>query len=264
MLSDSSARNILVNIYLHLLALCLFLEKCIGCPRNRANYNKVKLDANMNDSKAIGDFLRPSIDDLIAAKNISASTIHEAAGKIGALPAAIKPLDIDVGVCGPAFTVKGAPGDNLWLHYALAEAKPGDVLVADMGGLYEAGYWGEVMTVSALAQGLAGLVINGCVRDGQAIVDSRFPVFCRGTCMRGTEKNAEFVGALAQSLPMGDALVEAGDLVIGDGDGVVTIPRNKVSIAIKESMARDAREVEVMEILRTGKTTLDIYGWKMK
>ena len=210
------------------------------------------------------DFSRPTDDQLAAAASISASTIHEAAGKIGALPAAIKPLDPAVRVCGPAFTVKGAPGDNLWLHYALAEAKPGDVLVADMGGLYDAGYWGEVMTVSAQAHSLGGLVINACVRDGQAMIDLGFPVFARGTCMRGTEKDPGFKGALAEPLPMGDVLVQAGDLVIGDGDGVVVIPREQVADAIAASNARDAREAEMMEVLRSGKTTVEIYGWERK
>ncbi|NKB50248.1 MAG: 4-hydroxy-4-methyl-2-oxoglutarate aldolase [Alphaproteobacteria bacterium] len=210
------------------------------------------------------DFARPSAAELAAAASISASTIHEAAGKIGALPAPIKPLDPKITVCGPAFTVRGAPGDNLWLHHALDQARPGDVLVVNVGGHYEAGYWGEVMTVSAQARGLAGLVINGCVRDGQAMVDLGFPVFARGTCMRGTEKDHNFKGDLAQPLPMGDVLVNPGDLVIGDGDGVVVIPREQVGDAIAASNARDAREVEMMEVLRTGKTTVEIYGWELK
>ncbi|MCZ6591134.1 MAG: RraA family protein [Alphaproteobacteria bacterium] len=215
----------------------------------------------MSDRNSHSDFARPTADQLAAAASISASTIHEAAGKIGALPAAIKPLDPAMRVCGPAFTVKGAPGDNLWLHYALDQARPGDVLVVDVGGLYDAGYWGEMMTVSAQARGLGGLVINGCVRDGREMIGLRFQVFARGTCMRGTEKDRNFKGALAQPLPLGDVLVQAGDLVIGDGDGVVVIPREQVGDAIAASNARDAREAEMMDVLRTGKTTVEIYGW---
>ncbi|MCZ6455315.1 MAG: RraA family protein [Alphaproteobacteria bacterium] len=215
----------------------------------------------MSDRNSHNDFARPTVDQLAAAASISASTIHEAAGKIGALPAAIKPLDPAMRVCGPAFTVKGAPGDNLWLHYALDQARPGDVLVVDVGGLYDAGYWGEMMTVSAQARGLGGLVINGCVRDGREMIGLGFQVFARGTCMRGTEKDRNFKGALAQPLPLGDVLVQAGDLVIGDGDGVVVIPREQVGDAIAASNARDAREAEMMDVLRTGKTTVEIYGW---
>jgi len=210
----------------------------------------------------MGEFARPSAAQLAAAANLAASTIHEAAGKIGALPAAIKPLDPAIRVCGPAFTVKGPPGDNLWLHFALAEARPGDVLVVDVGGHYEAGYWGEVMTVSAQARKLAGLVINGCVRDGQAMVSLGFPVFARGTCMRGTEKDRNYKGQLAQPLAMGDVLINPGDLVIGDGDGVVVIPRGQIDAAIEGSIAREAREAEMMEVLRTGKTSVEIYGWQ--
>jgi len=216
----------------------------------------------MSANTPVGDFPRPSAEELAAAASISASTIHEAAGKIGSLPAPIKPLDPSMRVCGPAFTVKGAPGDNLWLHYALAEAKPGDVLVVDVGGHYEAGYWGEVMTVSAQARGLGGLVINGCVRDGREMIGLGFQVFARGTCMRGTEKDRNFKGALAQPLALGDVIVNAGDLVIGDGDGVVVIPREQVGDAITASNAREAREAEMMDVLRTGKTSVEIYGWE--
>lgn len=216
----------------------------------------------MSDGNPVSDFPRPTADELAAAASISASTIHEAAGKIGSLPAAIKPLDRTMRICGPAFTVKGAPGDNLWLHFALAEAKPGDVLVVDVGGHYDAGYWGEVMTVSAQARGLGGLVINGCVRDGNEMIGLGFNVFAHGTCMRGTEKDQNFKGALAQPLAMGDVIVQPGDLVIGDGDGVVAIPRELVGEAIMASNTREAREAEMMEVLRSGKTSVDIYGWK--
>lgn len=218
----------------------------------------------MSGSKNYSDFPRPTAAQLAAAASISASTIHEAAGKIGALPSAIKPLNPAVEVRGPAFTVRGAPNDNLWLHYALDQAQPGDVLVADMGGYYEAGYWGEVMTVSAQARGLGGLVINGCVRDGREMIEAGFPVFARGTCMRGTEKDQNFKGALGEALPMGDVLVQSGDLVIGDGDGVVVIPRGQIDEAIEASIARDAREAEMMDVLRTGKTSVEIYGWELK
>ncbi|MCH2549849.1 MAG: RraA family protein [Alphaproteobacteria bacterium] len=210
------------------------------------------------------DFKRPTPEIIDEARSISTSSIHEAAGKIGSLPSAIKPLNSSLGLCGPAFTVKGAPGDNLWLHYALAEARPGDILVADMSGFYEAGYWGEVMSVSAQSRGVAGLVINGCVRDGKAMIEMGFPVFSRGTCMRGTEKNPEFKGAIAESLPIGDVIVEAGDLVIGDFDGVVVIPNDRIKEVITSAKDRDARELEMMKELRKGITTLEINGWEVK
>ena len=160
----------------------------------------------MSGNTPDSDFARPTADELAAAASISASTIHEAAGKIGALPAAIKPLDPSKRVCGPAFTVRGAPGDNLWLHYALAGAKPGDVLVANMGGLYEAGYWGEVMTVSAQARGIGGLVINGCVRDGTEMIGLGFPVFARGTCMRGHREGPQLQGCVGAAAADGRCL----------------------------------------------------------
>ena len=133
-----------------------------------------------------------------------------------------------------------------------------------MSGFYEAGYWGEVMSVSAQSRGVAGLVINGCVRDGKAMIEMGFPVFSRGTCMRGTEKNPEFKGAIAESLPIGDVIVEAGDLVIGDFDGVVVIPNDRIKEVITSAKDRDARELEMMKELRKGITTLEINGWEVK
>ena len=203
-----------------------------------------------------------SAEILAEAATLSTSTIHEAAGRIGALPMAIKPLAPGMRVCGPAFPVKGPPLDNLWLHYALDEAKPGDIIVADVGGLYEGGYWGEVMTTGAVGRKLGGLVIDGCVRDGKELAEIGWPVFARGLAMRGTMKDHGADGYIDVPLVVGGVLVTPGDLVLGDTDGVVVIPKDRVEEAIAASKAREAREADLMKKLATGQSTVGIYGWK--
>jgi 4-hydroxy-4-methyl-2-oxoglutarate aldolase len=207
-------------------------------------------------------FERTPADQVAKAAEISTATLHEAAGKIGALPSAIKPVAPGHSVSGPVFTVKSAPGDNLWLHRAIAAAQAGDVLVVDVFGHHEAGYWGDIMTTAAQAKGLGGLVIDGCVRDGAGIAAGNFPVFSRGLCIRGTGKDEAGQGFLAEPLPMGDVVVEPGDLVRGDTDGVVVIPRAQVAEAIEKGLARDAKEAEIMEKLRSGEGTMGLYGWR--
>lgn len=96
-----------------------------------------------------------------SARQFGTASLHEAAGKIGALPRAIKPMAPGFRVCGPAFTVHGPGNDNLWLHRAIVAAHPGDVLVAFVSGAYDAGYWGEIMSTAATAVDLGGLVIDG-------------------------------------------------------------------------------------------------------
>ncbi|MBT7361961.1 MAG: RraA family protein, partial [Rhodospirillaceae bacterium] len=126
---------------------------------------------------------------LAEAAKIASSTLHEAAGRIGALPSAIKAVAPGMKICGPAFPVKGPPLDNLALHFGIDEAQPGDVVIADVGGHYEGGYFGEVMCTSARARKLGGLVIDGCVRDGAELAEMGWPVYSRGLAMRGTLKD---------------------------------------------------------------------------
>ncbi len=189
-----------------------------------------------------------------------AATIHEALGKQGALPSAIKPLAASMTVCGRVFTIDSMPGDNLLLHRAVAQAKAGDVLVAKMSDYYEAGYWGELLSVAAMQRGIAGLIIDGCVRDGNPIEALRFPVFCRGLCIRGTTKFGK--GTLNESIIIGDIKIEPGDIIVGDRDGVVVIPANRAQEAIDKSIAREEKEAKTLEQLRSGKTSLEIYGWE--
>lgn len=195
------------------------------------------------------------------ASRFGTATLHEAAGKIGALPSAIKPMAPGFRLAGPAFTVHGPGSDNLWLHRAIALARPGDVLVAYAGGVFEAGYWGEIMSTAALAMNLGGLVMDGCVRDGDILPKVGFPIFARGLCIRGTGKDFSAYGALAKALTIGDISVEPGDLVVGDTDGVVVIPRARADDVNKAAAAREAKEADVMAKLRQGANTLDLYGW---
>ena len=199
------------------------------------------------------------MDLLKQLSQFSAATIHEALGKYGNLPSAIKPISSTMKVCGSAYTVKTMPRDNVLLHRAYAYAKPGDVIVANCSGFYEAGYWGDLMSLGAKTKGINGLVIDGCVRDANDIEAMGFPVFSRGLCILGTSNHGD--GFLNEPIVIGDVLINPGDIIIGDRDGVVVIPQNRITEAIEKSAAREAKEENVRRQLREGKTSLQIYGW---
>jgi len=207
------------------------------------------------------DIERPSQVQLEQASALPSSTLHEAAGKIGALPSAIKPVHPSFRICGAAVTVQSPPADNLWLHRAIVAARPGDVLVVHVGGHYEAGYWGEVMSQAARARGLAGLVIDGCVRDGAILERFGFPVFARGLCIRGTGKDFDARGWINAPTLFGDVTVQPGALIVGDLDGVVAIPRARVDEVLAKARQREEDEARIIERLAAGENSLDIYNW---
>ena len=193
---------------------------------------------------------------------VGAASLHEAAGRIGAMSAYIKPIYSGMRVCGPAYTVKMHIGDNLMLHCAIARAKPGDVLVVDIEGS-ECGTLGEVMTTGATARGIAGMVVDGYVRDGLQIKKVGWSVFARGLCMKGTVKAT--LGTINHTISCGDVIVNPGDFICGDDDGVVVIPQEIAAEVVDKAIKREAKEAESCEALRTsGKTGWELFGFKAK
>lgn len=191
----------------------------------------------------------------------SSATLHEAYGQRGALPSAISALQPEMQVTGRAVTVASAPLDNLWIHRAIYAAAPGDVLVVSVGRAWTAGYWGEVLTRAALARRLAGLVIDGCVRDGAQLATLGLPIFCRGLSIRGTSKIESAPGGINRPTRLGEVLVEPGDLIVGDRDGVVCIAQDDVPEALAAAERREQKEAEIFRQLEDGASTLQIYGW---
>jgi 4-hydroxy-4-methyl-2-oxoglutarate aldolase len=200
------------------------------------------------------------MDGLVAAaRGLSTATIHEAAGRTGALPSAIKPLSPAMTLFGRAFPIRSPAGDNLFLHHGIYAAKPGDVLVVDCSAAAEYGYWGEGMARAAQHAGIAGLVMSGGVRDSRQLVEMGFPTFAANICIVGTGKDPAGDGAFGQPISFGDVPVRQGDLVVGDADGVVVIEASRAAGVIAESRRRDEAELVYFNRLAAGATTLEIY-----
>jgi 4-hydroxy-4-methyl-2-oxoglutarate aldolase len=185
-----------------------------------------------------------------------AATLYEAAGQRGMLDPSIKPVWPGAKVCGPAVTVSCPARDNLMLHHAVAVAEPGSVLVASAEGYQYAGAWGEVLSVAAQARGIAGLVIDGAVRDIEAITERHFPVFSRGLAIGACKK--ERIGTLQEPIDLGGVIVRWGDIVVGTGDGVVVLDATTIEPVLSSAIARREREAEIFRQLQTGKTTIEI------
>lgn len=195
---------------------------------------------------------------LAQARKLGTSTLFEASGlSTSAVETAIRTVSPGASVAGPAYPLECSPGDNLSIHIAMERVPRGSVLVISTGG-FVAGYWGEVLTVAAEAAGVAGLVIDGGVRDIAALTARRFPVFTRGISMRGTIKASS--PSVGQSISFTGTPVAVGDLVVADDDGVLVIPEAHVEHTLAQGQARADKEAKMMDALQQGKSTLELMG----
>jgi 4-hydroxy-4-methyl-2-oxoglutarate aldolase len=199
---------------------------------------------------------RPSKSTIDNFRNLAVATVYEASGRMGQVNSDIKPIRRGLKLCGPAFTVRCHPKDNLMLHKALEIATPGDVIITTTDGYYQAGYWGDLMTVSAIARKLGGLALDGCIRDSEEIAETGFPVFCRGFSITGTAKDT--LGLINHPIIFGGTMVNPGDIILGDDDGMVIVDRTKCDEIYTSANKRVEKEIEKAKLLKSGVTSVEL------
>jgi len=203
----------------------------------------------------ITNIKRPSKEVIEKFRSISVATVYEASGRKGFIDPKIKPIIKGIKICGPAFTVQTAPGDNIMLHKALEKTQEGDIIVATVGGEYDYGYWGDLMSVQAKAKKLEGLAIDGCIRDYEEIIEMGFPIFSRGLAIRGTVKAS--LGLINYPINFGGIVVSPGDLVLGDDDGMVVVKLEDCKEILDKSIARIQAEKIKTKALMEGITSVE-------
>jgi 4-hydroxy-4-methyl-2-oxoglutarate aldolase len=198
----------------------------------------------------------PDADLAAVLASLGAATLGECGAR--SMPPRIRPVWHGATVAAPAYPVRCTPGDNLAVHVAVTRAPAGSVLVVDVGDVSDRGYWGEVLTTGALARGLGGLVIDGGVRDVAALESLGFPVFSRTVALRGAAKVAR--GSVGMPVEVAGVTVEPGDWVVGDVDGVVIVPGDRLAGVAEAGRARASAEVGYFDALRAGATTVELLG----
>jgi 4-hydroxy-4-methyl-2-oxoglutarate aldolase len=187
-------------------------------------------------------------------QRLGAATLGEAGGL--ATDRRLKPAWPGAVLAAPAYPVHCTPGDNLAVHVAVTTAPAGSVLVVDVGAVPDRGYWGEVLTTAAEAAGLAGLVIDGGVRDVAALEAHRFPVFSSTISLPGARKDQ--AGTVGAPVAVGGVSVSRGDWVVGDVDGVTVVPAAALNDVIAAGESRESKEVGFFAALRAGSTTVEL------
>ena len=185
---------------------------------------------------------------------LGSATVGESGGRV--MAPRISAVWPGATLAAPAYPVRCAPADNLAIHTAVARAPAGSVLVVDVGDVPDRGYWGEVLTTGAEARGLAGLVIDGGVRDTAALAAHGFPVFSAMVALRGATKEQR--GTNGSPVTVGGAEVAVGDWVVGDSDGVVVVDGARLEEVLAAGRARAGKEEGYFEALRGGATTVEL------
>jgi len=199
--------------------------------------------------REVAEFSRVSADLVDRARQYQSAILCDVGGRRGTLNSRIQALHPAMKVAGPAFPVEVRPGDNLMFHVALAVARPGDVIVVDGKGDDTCALFGELMVTQAEAAGLAGFVVDAASRDTDTLAGGTFPLFAAGRNPCGPTKGLP--GTLGRPISLGGVAVQPGDLVVGDVDGVVIIPRDQVQAVLDAADAKIAAEKQrLAEIAR--------------
>lgn len=193
---------------------------------------------------------RVSADLVAAFRGLPVANVSDCMGRLSGGGAALRPMHRDGPLAGPALTVKTRPGDNLMLHKAIDMAAPGDVIVCDGGGDLTNALLGEMMLARAIGHGIAGVVIFGAVRDCQAFLERNLPVYAAGVTHRGPYRDGP--GEIGFPISLNGMVIEPGDLIIGDADGVLAVPRATAAAVLERTEAKNAAEAKQMEAIRAG------------
>jgi len=205
---------------------------------------------------------RADADAIRVLRDLGVATVHEAQGRTGLMRPYMRPIYAGARAAGSAITVSCQAGDNLMIHAALEVCQAGDVLVVTTTAESTDGMFGELLAVSARARGVAGLVIDAGIRDVADITAMAFPAWAKAISAQGTVKAT--AGSVNIPVVCAGAIVRPGDVIVGDTDGVVVVPRATAVSVAKLGTERVAKEEKSRERLRAGELGLDMYGWRAR